>query len=79
MGDYEAKLQCTDSIPNILGRASGQISGSKTSPTLAQNIDYRIESMKSQIARLEQVKQLLAEPAGMLNVPLEDLRFAMNY
>ena len=72
MNDYNAKLAC----------AEGQVSRGlidRPSPTLAQNIDMRIEMLNSQVERLQKVKILLSEPAGMLNVPIEDLRFAMNY
>lgn len=48
-------------------------------PTLAQNIDQRIAMLEQQVGRLTRVKALLAEPAGILNVPIDDLRFAMNY
>lgn len=51
----------------------------RPSPTLSQNIDDRIEMLETQVARLKNVKSLLADPAGILNVPIEDLRFAMNY
>jgi uncharacterized small protein (DUF1192 family) len=62
------------------GQISGAISGTVMhNPTLAQNIDQRIAAMKSQVERLERVKALLAEPAGILNVPIDDLRFAMSY
>lgn len=47
--------------------------------TLAQNIDNRILHLKDQVTRLERTKALLAEPGGLLNVPIDDLRFAMNY
>lgn len=63
--------------------AANSISGAgcdvRHNPTLAENIDMRINSLKIQVERLERVKQLLAEPAGMLNVPIDDLRFAMSY
>lgn len=48
------------------------------SPTLAENIDNRIASMEDQIKRLTKVRGLLAE-GRILDVPIEDLRFAMNY
>lgn len=54
------------------------IVGKLHSPTLAENIDNRIASMEEQIKRLTRVRSLLAE-GRILDVPIEDLRFAMNY
>lgn len=54
-------------------------SARKESPTLAENIDLRIARLKNEVTRLERVKVLLSEPTGLLNVPIDDLRFAMNY
>lgn len=51
----------------------------RPSPTLLQNIDNRIESLESQIARLKNVKQVMQSEGGILNVPIDDLLFAMNY
>jgi len=48
------------------------------SPTLSQNIDRRIADMQQQIARLNKVRDLL-EKGLLLEVPIEDLRFAMSY
>jgi hypothetical protein len=67
----EAKAQCEGAI------SRGPVD--RPSPTLAENIDYRIASLQNQVERLQKVKQLLASPAGLLSVPIEDLRFAMNY
>lgn len=47
--------------------------------TIGQNIDNRIASLTEQIERLQRVKMQLADPSGLLNVAIEDLRFAMNY
>ena len=54
-------------------------SSNKDSPTLSQNIDRRIIEMQRQIQRLEYVKQQLVKPGGILEIPIDDLRFAMNY
>lgn len=60
--------------------AAAQILGGlRESPTLSQNIDMRISNLENQIQRLKKVRQLLSEPTGILNVPIDDLRFAMNY
>lgn len=58
---------------------SCDVEGYRESPTLSQNIDDRIKHLQEQVERLTRVKQLLGEPAGLLNVPIDDLRFAMNY
>lgn len=68
----------------IKTQALGQIAGTGKlvdykSPTLSESIDRRIEVLKAQIAQLELVKAELAKPGGMLNVPIEDLRFALSY
>ena len=58
---------------------AGMILGSHhKSMTMAENIDYRIATLKDQVTRLEKVKEMLATPEGLLNVPLDDLRFAMQ-
>lgn len=51
----------------------------RPSATVSENIDRQIAEMQKQIERLEQLKKLLSEPGGILNVPIQDLRFAMNY
>lgn len=52
---------------------------SSNNVTVSQNIDFRIADLRNQIERLERTKAILAEPGGILNVPLDDLRFAMSY
>lgn len=47
-------------------------------PTLAENIDQRIAMMEEQVKRLKSVKEKLAS-GSMLDVPIDDLRFAMSY
>lgn len=47
-------------------------------PTLAENIDQRIAAMEDQVRRLKSVKDKLAT-GSMLDVPIDDLRFAMSY
>lgn len=67
---------------NQIGLAAGAIplgSDCIKSPTLSQNIEFRINSLENQVERLKRVKELLAEPGGIFNVPIDDLRFAMNY
>lgn len=61
------------------GAVGGILLGPASNLTLSQNIDRRIRDMQEQIERLERVKELLQKPDGILNVPLHDLRFAMNY
>jgi hypothetical protein len=61
------------------GLIEKMVSDVRHNPTLAQNIDQRIAMLEQQVDRLTRVKVLLAEPAGILNVPIDDLRFAMNY
>lgn len=58
----------------------GQMSGAGVmhNPTLAENIDQRINQLESQVERLKRVKTTLTT-GSMLDVPIEDLRFAMNY
>ena len=51
----------------------------KKSPTLLENIDRRIADMKNQIERLELTKIEMQKPGGILNIPIDDLRQAMNY
>lgn len=66
---------------SAVGYAQAQLVGKNAklhSPTLAENIDDRIRSMHDQIQRLERVRSLLRE-GRMLDIPIEDLRFAMNY
>jgi hypothetical protein len=68
--------------PGTLGLAgaAGQMMIGKqlVSPTLRENIDQRIMQLEDNIKRLEKVRGLLAE-GWMLDIPIEDLRFAMNY
>lgn len=59
--------------------AGSILGGGRKSLTMAENIDFRIATLRDQITRLEKVKSLLASPDGLLNVPLDDLRFAMQY
>ena len=47
-------------------------------PTLAENIDMRIAMLKSQIQRLERVKEVLTDSEGLLRVPVDDLRYALS-
>ncbi|MES2323266.1 MAG: hypothetical protein V4633_13460 [Pseudomonadota bacterium] len=47
-------------------------------PTLAENIDQRINMLEDQVRRLKSVKEKLST-GSMLDVPIDDLRFAMNY
>lgn len=67
----------------MMAQTTGQIIGAgqdiRHNPTLAQSIDHRVAMLEQQIDRLNRVKSLLAEPAGILNVPVDDLRFAMSY
>lgn len=49
------------------------------SPTLSANIDARIEHLEQQIVALKLVRAKLAEPGGILQIPIDDLRFAMQY
>lgn len=60
--------------PNLIGK-EGLIDHS---PTLAENIDRRIQRMEEEIARLKKVKFTL-ETGSILDVKLDDLRQAMNY
>jgi|GEM_PF-3787866 len=48
------------------------------SPTLSENIEQRIAMLEQQVERLKNVKAKLLT-GSMLDVPIEDLRFAMNY
>lgn len=73
MNDYNLKMQAAGQC------VSSGMDATRKSPTLLENIDYRIASLKDQVERLERVKELLGAPAGLLNVPIDDLRFAMNY
>ena len=69
----------SNSLGNLTPTQAECGSSSKASPTLSQNIDRRIIEMQCQIQRLEFVKQQLAKPSGILEIPIDDLRFAMNY
>lgn len=47
-------------------------------PTIRQNLDQRIAMHKAAITRLEATKARL-EASNLLDVPIGDLREAMNY
>lgn len=57
----------------------GLIGKQHQSPTLSANIDARIEHLEQQIVALKLVRAKLAEPGGILQIPIDDLRFAMQY
>lgn len=65
----------------VIGYAANALGGCDTpmSRTVGENIDSRIASLRAQIEALEETKRKLAEPAGILNVRIEDLRQAMSY
>jgi len=76
---YKNEAQCAKQDLAIGGIIRGLEHEEKRSPTLHENINNRIANMKGQVERLERVKVLLAEPGGILNVSIEDLRFALSY
>jgi hypothetical protein len=45
--------------------------------TLADKLDERIAILEKQVADLKSVKNKLSEPGGLLNIPLDLLRYAM--
>lgn len=45
-------------------------------PTVGENIDFKIEQLKREIARLEASK---IELAPLMNMRIRDIRDAMNY
>ena len=49
------------------------------SRTVGQNINARITMLKTEIMRLENVREQLEGGASLLDVRIEDLRQAMNY
>lgn len=69
--DQMAKVECAGQMHSISLL-------SKQSITVSENIDLRISSMENQITRLKKVKHLLAE-GKLLEVSIDDLRFAMQY
>ena len=76
--DYD-NGRCGTQLANAVEKSACDVKSSYVSPTLAQNIDMRLKYLATQISNLERVKTLLAEPGGILNVPIDDLRFAMNH
>lgn len=76
MYEGEAKKQMQSNLaPGVLG---GDISRGHRNTTVGQNIDNRIQQLREEIARLEVVKAKLAQPTGLLDVPLNDLAMAMR-
>lgn len=60
------------------GQAS-MVNANHPAPTIGENIDRKIAELQSAIKQLEELKQKLSEPNGLLAVSIESLRFAMNY
>lgn len=62
--------------------AAGQMLGSNLkidhNPTIRQNLDQRIAMHRAAITRLEATKAKM-EASNLLDVPIGDLREAMNY
>lgn len=77
---YEGQIMGNSNMGLAKASADKQTAacGVMHNPTLAENIDQRINQLESQVERLKRVKTTLAT-GSMLDVPIEDLRFAMNY
>lgn len=69
---YEDQEKCNIATTSVLG-------GISRDTTVSKNIDRQIEDLTKQIERLQKLKVSLSEPGGLLNVSIQDLRFAMNY
>ena len=50
--------------------------GQEYNPTVGENLDNRIASLKAELARLEASKETLGP---LLNMRIRDIRDAMNY
>jgi ferritin-like metal-binding protein YciE len=70
---YEGQMQATNMV--MQAKMAADV---RHNPTLAQNIEQRIAMLEDQVTRLKSVKEKLST-GSILDVPIDDLRFAMNY
>ena len=62
----------------IQGSLGGNLIGIKQL-TLSESIDSQIADLQARIDSLKATKEKLSQPGGILNIPINDLRMAMNY
>ena len=74
MDNYPAK----ESYGLVAGAADGRIQVSNYNPTVRENIDGKIKSLRTELERLEKAKIDL-EKTQLLDLHISDLRNVMNY